>query len=40
MLKTATVNGTKLVKDTILSVTEENAEKLIEDGKAKLSKEE
>ena len=39
MLKNATVNGTKLVKDTILSVTEENAEKLIEDGKAKLSKE-
>ena len=39
MLKNASLNGTKLVKDTILSVTEENAEKLIEDGKAKLSKE-
>ena len=39
MLKNASLNGAKLVKDTILSVTEENAEKLIEDGKAKLSKE-
>ena len=39
MLKNATLNGTKLVKDTILSVTEENAEKLIKDGKAKLSEE-
>ena len=39
MLKNATLNGTKLVKDTILSVTEANAEKLIKDGKAKLSEE-
>ena len=38
MLKNATLNGTKLVKDTILSVTEENSKKLIEDGKAKLTK--
>ena len=39
MLKNATINGSKLVKDTILSVTEANAEKLIEDGKAKLNEE-
>ena len=39
MLKNATLNGTKLVKDTILSVTEENSKKLIDDGKAKLTKE-
>ena len=38
MLKNATLNGTKLVKDTILSVTEENSKKLINDGKAKLTK--
>ena len=38
MLKNATLNGTKLVKDTILSVTEENSKKLIDDGKAKLTK--
>ena len=38
MVKNATINGKKLVKDTILEVTEENANKLIEDGKAKLSK--
>ena len=37
MLKNATLNGTKLVKDTILSVTEENSKKLIDDGKAKLT---
>ena len=37
MVKTATINGKKLVKDTILEVTEENANKLIEDGKAKLN---
>ena len=38
MVKNATINGKKLLKDTILEVTEENANKLIEDGKAKLSK--
>ena len=37
MLKNATLNGTKLVKETILSVTEDSAKKLIADGKAKLS---
>ena len=37
MLKNATLNDTKLVKDTILSVTEENSKKLIDDGKAKLT---
>ena len=37
MVKNATINGKKLVKDTILEVTEENANKLIEDGKAKLT---
>ena len=37
MLKNTTLNGTKLVKDTILSVTEESANKLTADGKAKLS---
>ena len=38
MLKNATLKATKLVKDTILSVTEENSKKLIDDGKAKLTK--
>ena len=37
MLKNTTLNGTKLAKDTTLSVTEESANKLIADGKAKLS---
>ena len=37
MLKNTTLNGTKLVKETTLSVTEESANKLIADGKAKLS---
>ena len=37
MLKNATLNGSKLIKDTILSVNEDNANKLIEDGKAKLT---
>ena len=37
MVKNATINGKKLVKDTILEVTEENANKLVEDGKAKLN---
>ena len=37
MLKNTTLNGTKLVKETVLSVTEDSAEKLIADGKAKLS---
>ena len=37
MLKNTTLNGTKLVKETTLSVTEESANKLITDGKAKLS---
>jgi hypothetical protein len=36
MLKNTTLNGKKLVKDTILEVTEENSQKLIDDGKAKL----
>ena len=38
MLKNATLNGSKLIKDTILSVNEDNANKLVEDGKAKLTK--
>ena len=37
MLKNTTLNGTKLVKETTLSVTEESGNKLIADGKAKLS---
>ncbi len=37
MLKSTSVNGKKLVKDTILEVTEENAQKLIDDGKAKIN---
>ena len=37
MLKNATLNGSKLMKDTILSVNEDNANKLVEDGKAKLT---
>jgi uncharacterized protein YdgA (DUF945 family) len=37
MLKNATLNGSKLIKDTILSVNEDNANKLVEDGKAKLT---
>ena len=37
MLKNTTLNGTKLVKETTLSVTEESANKLIADGKAKFS---
>ena len=37
MLKNATLNGTKLVKGAILSVTQDSANKLIDDGKAKLS---
>ncbi len=37
MLKNSTLNGTKLLKDTTLEVTEESGKKLIEDGKAKLS---
>ena len=37
MLKNTTLNGTKLVKETTLSVTEESANKLIADGKAKLN---
>ena len=40
ILKSTTVNGKKLPKDTILEVTEENANKLIDDGKAKLSESE
>ena len=39
MLKNTTLNGTKLVKETTLSVTEESANKLIADGKAKFSDE-
>lgn len=37
MIKNASLNGKKLVKDTILEVTEENAGKLIDDKKAKLN---
>ena len=37
MLKNATLNGSKLIKDTILSVNEDNANKLVKDGKAKLT---
>ena len=37
MIKNASLNGKKLVKDTILEVTEENATKLVDDGKAKIS---
>ena len=37
LLYSTTLNGKKLVKDTILEVTEENATKLIDDGKAKIS---
>ena len=37
MLKNTTLNGTKLVKETTLSVTEESANKLVADGKAKFS---
>ena len=37
MIKNASLNGKKLVKDTILEVTEENASKLIDDKKAKLN---
>ena len=40
MLKTSTLNGTKLLKDTTLEVTEKSGKKLIEDGKAKLSDDE
>ena len=34
ILKSTTINGKKQVKDTILAVTEENATKLVDDGKA------
>ena len=37
ILKSTTVNGKKLVKGTILEVTEENAAKLVDDGKASIS---
>jgi hypothetical protein len=37
MLKNATLNGSKLLKDTILSVKEDDSKKLIDDGKAKLN---
>ena len=37
ILKSTTVKGKKLPKDTILEVTEENATKLVEEGKAKIS---
>ena len=37
ILKSTTVNGKKLVKDTILEVTEENAAKLVDDGKASVN---
>ena len=37
MLKNATLNDSKLIKDTILSVTEDNANKSVKDGKAKLT---
>ncbi|MEK9572282.1 MAG: hypothetical protein VW124_24895, partial [Paracoccaceae bacterium] len=34
--KNTTLNGHKVKKDAIVSVTQENADKLIKDGKAKL----
>ena len=34
--KNNTLNGHKMQKDAIVSVTSENAEKLVKDGKAKL----
>ena len=34
--KNTTLNGPKMQKDAIVSVTSENAEKLVQDGKAKL----
>ena len=37
ILKSTTINGKKLVKDTILEVNEENATKLVDDKKAKIS---
>ena len=37
ILKSTTVNGKKLAKDTILEVTEENAAKLVDDGKASIN---
>ena len=37
ILKSTTVNGKKLVKGTILEVTEENAAKLVDDGKASIN---
>ena len=37
ILKSTTVNGKRLVKDTILEVTEENAAKLVDDGKASIN---
>jgi hypothetical protein len=37
ILKSTTVNGKKLVKDTILEVTEENAAELVDDGKASIN---
>ena len=37
ILKSTTVNGKKLAKDTILEVTEENAVKLVDDGKASIN---
>ncbi len=36
-LKASTINGKKLTKDTILELREEDAQKLIDEGKAKLN---
>ena len=38
ILKSTTVNGKKLVKGTVLEVTEENAAKLVDDGKASINR--
>lgn len=38
MLKAASIDGKKLTKETIISLPEETANKLIEEGKAKLTK--
>lgn len=37
MIKAATVDGQKLAKDTIVSLSEANANKLVEEGKAKIT---
>jgi len=36
ILKNTSINGNKVLKGSVVSVTEENAQKLISDGKAEL----